>query len=147
MTGAWIVLLDLSGSRSTTIHDLHLKHGHVVRIAPDQLSFSSTRALKDIYGANSKYTKAEIYESLGQKGIFTTRDRDEYRVAKKRVVPCFSQSSIAQMEDMVHSHVADLVKCFDKRLGISLDVLPWFRMFALSVVGKAFYQQPSKIYV
>ncbi|KIY01666.1 uncharacterized protein Z520_01803 [Fonsecaea multimorphosa CBS 102226] len=138
LSGAWIILLDLSGNRSTTIHDLHLRHGAVVRIAPNQLSFSSTRALKDIYGANSKYTKAEIYESLGQKGIFTTRDRDEYRVAKKRVVPSFSQASIAQMEDMIHRHVANLVKCFDKRVNISLDVLPWFRMFALSVVGEGF---------
>lgn len=78
-----------------------------------------------------------MYESLGQKGIFTIRDRDEYRVAKKRVVPSFSQASIAQMEAMVHSHVTALVKCVDKRLNVPLDVLPWFRMFALSVVGKA----------
>lgn len=51
------------------------------------------------------------------------------------------------MENMVHNHVANLVKCFDKRLDISLDVLPWFRMFALSVVGEAFHQQSLKIYI
>lgn len=130
----------MSGHRSTTLHDLHLKHGHVVRIAPNQLSFASPQALKDIYGASAKNTKAPIYDALGFKGVFTTRDRDEYRLMKKRVVPSFSPAAVAELESTVHRQVANLVKCFDKRVDAPLDVLPWFRMLALGVVGKDYRQ-------
>jgi hypothetical protein len=108
----------------------------VVRVAPDQLCFASPEALKDIYGANSKFTKAPIYDSLGFKGVFTTRNKDEYRVMKKRVIPSFNPASLSELEPVVHRQVANLIKCFDKRVDTPLDVLPWFRMLALGVVGK-----------
>ncbi len=141
-TGAWIVLIDLSGNRTATIHKLHQQHGRVVRVAPDQLCFTSPEALKDIYGANSKLGKAPIYETLGFKSTFTTIDRHEYRVMKKRILPSFSPAFVASLEPIVHRQVANLIKCLDKRVGTPLDVLPWFRMLALSVVGKSSFIVP-----
>jgi hypothetical protein len=92
--------------------------------------------MKDIYGATSKYEKAPIYDSLGFLSVFTTRNRDEYRVMKKRIVSSFSQASVDGMEQSVHRQIANLIGCFDKRLDVPLDVLPWFRMLALGVVGE-----------
>ncbi|KAJ9606301.1 hypothetical protein H2200_009262 [Cladophialophora chaetospira] len=138
LTGLWITLIEFSGNRSTTVHELHKKYGPVVRLAPNQLSFATTQALKDIYGANSNYTKAPIYETLGFKSTFTTRDRDEYRGMKKRIIPSFSPASIREMEPLVHRQLANLIKCFDKRVDAPLDILPWFRMLALGVVGEGF---------
>ncbi|KAH8891580.1 cytochrome P450 [Thozetella sp. PMI_491] len=135
-TGAWVLFLDLSGKRSTTIHELHKKYGHVVRVGPKQLCFASPRALKDIYGANSKYPKAPIYEALGFKSVFTTRNRDDYRVMKKRILPSFSPAAVAEIEPFVHRQVENLIKCLDKRVDEPLDILPWFRMLALGVVGE-----------
>ena len=118
------------------IHELHKKYGRVVRVAPNQLCFASPEALKEIYGANSKYSKAPIYDTLGFKSTFTTRDREEYRTMKKRIVSSFSPAAIAEIEPSVHRQVANLIKCLDKRVDEPLDILPWFRMVALSVVGK-----------
>jgi cytochrome P450 len=128
--------LDLSGKRSTTIHDLHKKYGPIVRVAPNQLCFASPKALKEIYGANSQFSKAPIYEALGFKSLFTTRNRDDYRVMKKRVVPNFTAAAVAELEPCVHRQVKNLVQALDKRLDSPLDILPWFRMLALGVVGK-----------
>jgi cytochrome P450 len=136
LTGAWVVILDLSGKRGATIHKLHQKYGHAVRIAPNQVSFASPQAVKDIYGATSKFTKAPIYDSLGFKSVFTTRNKDEYRGMKKRILPSFSQAAVDEMEPSVHRQIANLIKCFDKRVETPLDVLPWFRMLALGVVGE-----------
>jgi benzoate 4-monooxygenase len=107
-----------------------------VRIAPDQVSFASPQALKEIYSANSKYAKAPIYDSLGFLSTFTTRNRDDYRGMKKRIVPSFSQTAVNEMEPLIHRQISNLIKCFDKRVDKPLDILPWFRMLALSVVGK-----------
>lgn len=76
-----------------------------------------------------------MYDSLGFKSTFTTRNRDEYRVMKKRIIPSFSPAAVAEMENTVHQQLEMLVKCFDKRLDETLDVLPWFRMLALGIVG------------
>ncbi|KAL6250772.1 hypothetical protein RBB50_003075 [Rhinocladiella similis] len=138
LTGLWEVMLNLSGHRTSYIHKLHERHGRVVRVAPNQLCFASPEALKDIYGANSRLTKAPIYETLGFRSTFTTIDRHDYRQMKKRILPSFSPAFVAGIESIVQRQVNNLVKCFDKRVDVSLDVFPWFRMFALSVVGEGF---------
>jgi hypothetical protein len=135
-TGLWIMILDLSGNRGITIHALHKKYGPVVRVSPTQLCFASPEAMKDIYSANSKFPKAPVYDSLGFQSTFTTRDQQTYRGMKKRIIPSFSPSATSALEPVLHRQIGNLVKCFDKRVDEPLDVLPWFRMLALSVVGK-----------
>ena len=138
LTGLWVVLLDLSGNRATCIHNLHQKHGRVVRVAPNQICFASPEALKDIYAANSRLAKAPIYQTLGFRSTFTTIDRNEYRHMKKRILPSFSPAFVADLEPIVQRQVSNLIKCYDTRVDQALDVLPWFRMFALAVVGEFF---------
>lgn len=49
--------------RRKYIHELHLKHGPVVRIAPNEVAFSSLSAVKEIYcSAGSGYDKTEFYD-------------------------------------------------------------------------------------
>ncbi|PKK43633.1 hypothetical protein CI102_14161 [Trichoderma harzianum] len=138
LTAAWMLYIDLSGQRSNTIHNLHKKYGPIVRVSPSEVCFASPAALMEIYGAHSKYPKAAVYDCLGFKSTFTTRNRDEYRVMKKRIIPSFSPAAVAEIEPTVHRQLALLIKCFDKRLNDPLDVLPWFRMLALGVVGQSF---------
>ncbi|KAK7214266.1 hypothetical protein V2G26_021444 [Clonostachys chloroleuca] len=136
--GAWMLYIDLSGQRSATVHRLHKIYGPAVHVGPSEVCFASPAALKDIYGANSKYPKAPVYDSLGFRSTFTTRNRDEYRGMKKRIVPSFSSTSISDIEPIVHRQLDLLVKSFDKRVGQPLNVLPWFRMLALGIVGEGF---------
>ncbi|VUC35651.1 unnamed protein product [Clonostachys rosea] len=137
-TGAWMLYIDLSGQRSATVHRLHKIYGPAVRVGPSEVCFASPAALKEIYGANSKYFKAPVYDSLGFRSTFTTRNRDEYREMKKRIVSSFSSTSISEIEPVVHRQLDLLVKGFDKRVDQPLNVLPWFRMLALGVVGEGF---------
>jgi hypothetical protein len=50
----WIVL-----RRRPEVHHikLHAKHGDIVRLGPNALSFSDPQALKTIYGLNKGFTK------------------------------------------------------------------------------------------
>lgn len=52
-------LYDLWSTRRMhdTCVDLHRKHGDVVRLGPNLLSFADPRAIKDIYGLNKGFTK------------------------------------------------------------------------------------------
>ncbi|KAF4991639.1 hypothetical protein FDECE_13987 [Fusarium decemcellulare] len=53
---------EFRANRTLYIHSLHLKHGPVVRIAPDEMSFTSYEAVKEIYGTlGSGYDKSSFY--------------------------------------------------------------------------------------
>ena len=42
---------------------MHLKYGPVVRIAPNEVAFASSAAVKEIYGSGgSGYDKTEFYD-------------------------------------------------------------------------------------
>lgn len=54
----WWRLVDVYGRRSEVTHrKLHKKHGEVIRLGPNTLSFSNPQALKTIYGLNKGFTK------------------------------------------------------------------------------------------
>lgn len=54
---------ELNANRTVYIHELHKKYGPVVRIAPNEVSFTSIDALKEIYGSGgSGYDKTEFYD-------------------------------------------------------------------------------------
>lgn len=54
---------ELSTNRSFYIHDLHLRYGPIVRIAPNEVSFTSWAAVKEIYcSGGSGFDKTEFYD-------------------------------------------------------------------------------------
>jgi len=54
----WWRYFDVRGRRAQWTHiDLHRKHGDIVRLGPNVLSFADPRAIKTIYGLNKGMTK------------------------------------------------------------------------------------------
>lgn len=52
------------------MHKLHKKYGPVVRIAPNEVSFASLEAVKEIYASGgSGYDKTEFYDLFRQFGV------------------------------------------------------------------------------
>lgn len=76
----FLVYHEYRGSKRLWIHNLHLKYGESVRIAPNELSFASATAIKEIYTSAGGYAKTELY-SLFQHGphrnLFTALDKKE----------------------------------------------------------------------
>lgn len=54
----WWRFWDVLGQRPEVTHQkLHAKHGDVVRLGPNSLSFADPKALKTIYGLNKGFVK------------------------------------------------------------------------------------------
>jgi hypothetical protein len=69
--GPWYSLLtpavlrwsEFRANRTRYIHQLHQKYGPVVRIAPEEVSFTSAEAVKEIYcSGGSGYEKSDFYD-------------------------------------------------------------------------------------
>lgn len=54
---------EFRANRTLYIHSLHLKYGPKVRIAPNEMSFTSYEAVKEIYGSQgSGFDKSSFYD-------------------------------------------------------------------------------------
>ena len=71
ITSLPLIYQEFSSNRRLYIHSLHQKYGPVVRIGPNEVSFTSLDALKEIYtSGGSGYDKTELYTLFMQ---FDTR--------------------------------------------------------------------------
>jgi hypothetical protein len=62
----WWRLVDVWGRRPEVTHRaLHKKHGDVVRLGPNSLSFADPKALKTIYGLNKGFIKVRLVRIHG----------------------------------------------------------------------------------
>ena len=64
MTSWWIRWVDFGGHRATTIDALHRKYGKIVRVGPNELSFTGAEAMQKIYGAGSPFSKAPYFYDI-----------------------------------------------------------------------------------
>jgi hypothetical protein len=63
----YLVYKEFTGKRRVYIHELHKTFGPVVRIGPKEVSFTSPKALKEIYQlGGSGYDKTKFYELFMQ---------------------------------------------------------------------------------
>jgi hypothetical protein len=61
-TSLFLKWKEINAARTLYVHALHEKYGPVVRIAPDEVSFTSWTALKEIYcSGGSGYDKSDFY--------------------------------------------------------------------------------------
>lgn len=91
---------DWKGTRTRTIHQLHLKHGPVVRIGPNEISFNSLSALKTIYGAGSGFERTSFYRMFdvyGHQNLFTFGSSKVHGERKKLLNHAYSKSSILKV--------------------------------------------------
>lgn len=106
----------ISGNSVTWIHAAHAKHGSVVRLAPDRLSYTSAQAWKDIFGHRSGGHRANPKDSRYTAGRIDgcnslVSEHDDVRHGQTRRVfsHAFSDRALVQQEPLIQSYVAQLV--------------------------------------
>ncbi len=68
-TDLWLMRQEFTSSRRLYIHQLHKEYGSVVRLGPNEVSFTSLEASKEIYASGgSGYDKTEFYTLFMQFG-------------------------------------------------------------------------------
>lgn len=60
LSKAWSRYGNLRGRKSHRIHEAHLTHGPIVRVAPNELSFADPAAVRDIY-TNDAFVKETTF--------------------------------------------------------------------------------------
>ncbi|KAI0333961.1 cytochrome P450 [Cubamyces sp. BRFM 1775] len=141
-----LIYYEFSGQRRLWIHNLHLRYGPIVRIAPDEVSFTSCEAKKEIYSSGgSGYDKTSYYslfEHFDTPNIFSTLERGRHAAVKKRFVERYNKTHVMRPEVslVVQEHVEAFIGICAGEIGKSIDIYLLLHCFAIdSVTGHMFY--------
>ncbi|KAL7786706.1 cytochrome P450 [Trichoderma ceciliae] len=96
---------EIKALRTAYIHQLHQQYGPVVRIAPNEVSFTSWEALKEIYcSGGSGYDKTEFYNLFkiyGRRTMFTTLNKADHAKRKRILADRYANSNIMKSASVV----------------------------------------------
>ncbi|GLB22659.1 hypothetical protein AtubIFM61612_003235 [Aspergillus tubingensis] len=130
---------EFSASRRVFIHQLHKQYGTIVRIAPNEVSFASLDAIREIYASGgSGYDKTELYDLFRQFGIktmFSTLDKQTHSERKRQLADRYAMSNILREHHV--SAIRDSAKAFASKCAAvakSVDVYVYLHCYALDCV-------------
>lgn len=126
---------------------LHRKYGPVVRIAPNEVSFSSPKAAKEVLSAGKGFHKTDFY------GVFPppenpdifTETREHVHAQKKRVAAHpYSLAAMQQLNPFIEGTIRQLVSKLDGYADGSTkicDLGNWLHYFAFDVLGEVAFSR------
>ncbi|ODA81557.1 hypothetical protein RJ55_00057 [Drechmeria coniospora] len=89
---------ELNAQRTSYVHQLHKKHGPVVRLAPNEVSFTSWPALKEIYcSGGSGYDKSAFYDLFqvyGRRTMFTRLNKTDHARRRRILADRYTNTNV-----------------------------------------------------
>lgn len=129
------------------VHAMHEKYGSVVRVAPDELSFVDSDALRDIYGnrPGGELPKAiRLFRGTNKfpVSLLVTQDVQAHRELRRRLAPSFSDQAMRLQEPTMLRYVDLLLLRLKESRGIGnleVDLRMWFSKLRLPVQDRGRY--------
>ncbi|ROT36496.1 cytochrome P450 [Sodiomyces alkalinus F11] len=148
----WWRFFDVWNRRPEITHrSLHEKHGDVVRLGPNTLSFADPAALKTIYGLNKGFIKSDFYivQQAVVKGnrlpsLFSTTDNTFHSQFRRCVNSAFSMSALVQYEPFVDNTTKLFLSQTRKLFAAKpegCDLTRWLQFYAFDVIGEITYSK------
>lgn len=115
------------------VHDMHLKYGPIVRIAPNELAFTDVRAWKDIYGhrvgtpENIKDPSQPIENDEAHPSIVFA-GREQHTKLRRLLSNAFSDKAMREQEPLLQSYVRLLLDQLRKRADQPVDLVKWYNV-------------------
>lgn len=149
-TNLWHMWEQYHHRRWISIHQAHEKLGPIVRLGPNELSFTDPRAIKDIYGHSSRALKDGFYDALSSthKHVLDVIDRTEHARKRKLVANAMSMKMIEEFEHRVNADIRVLIEQWDKKctsppssgvtshpLSETIDARRWLNLITLDMIA------------
>ncbi|KAI0506888.1 cytochrome P450 [Xylaria bambusicola] len=132
----------LGGRQPFKIHDLHLKYGPVVRVAPNEVSFNTAGSWKDIYasrGTQKTFIKSEFYDGgsfagRGVHSIVSERQPQVHAEMRHYLSSAFSDRALNEQEDLISQSVDKFVELLPKQSD-DWDLTKGYEMLTFDIIG------------
>lgn len=137
----------LRGTLPFDMLDLHNQYGDVVRIAPDELAYSSSAAWKEIMGHRTGE------EELGKSKIFyrpvdaspvniVNADREVHSVLRRQLAHGFSEKSMREQEPVIKGYIDLLIQRLHENCETAVDLAAWYNFTTFDIIGDLAFGEP-----
>ncbi|KAJ4398236.1 hypothetical protein N0V91_010350 [Didymella pomorum] len=119
------------------IAEEHMKHGEVVRIGVDELSFINPSAWKDIYGhGHAELRKYFPPNAVNPNQIIAASPSNHFRM-RRAMLPAFSEKALAQQERLVRVYIDLLMKRLSEcaHSGRPADMARWYNLTTFDLIA------------
>ena len=125
------------------MEELHKKYGPVVRIAPNEVAFSSPQAWRDIYGhkkaGENEFPKHDLFYRVfsWQPTSLLSSNRQEHGVLRREMSHGFSDRSIKEQEPIIGSYVNLLIKRLNENIqtNSTQNLREWYNYTTFDIIG------------
>ena len=136
-----IAMVSWDGGLSNWLKELHdYYRSDVVRISPDELSFISPSAWKDLYGnrPGHEHFQKDLLLFAGVNNIVTASDADHSRI-RRLLSHAFSDKALREQEPLIQSYVDNLINGLKKQIDGPakgrVNLADWFNWTTFDVIG------------
>lgn len=143
-TRLWWAKQQLGGRLPFTIHELHLKYGEIVRIAPTELSFSGAGAWKEVYGfrngmPENRKDPGENTDADHSHPTIINANRQTHGELRKLLSNAFSDKSLKGQEHVLLHYIDLLVDRLKQASAENpvMDIVRWYNVSAPRCISKA----------
>lgn len=133
----------MGGRSHWAIQRCHQRYGDVFRVGPNELSFASVQAYKDIYTPKHvKIQKSEFYDMLGSgfSEACLVTERDPKKALQKRALfmSALSNKSLMKQEVVIQICINEFLEKIRKNGGGpgGLDMTKWYMMLSFDIAGE-----------
>ncbi|ETN45556.1 uncharacterized protein HMPREF1541_09388 [Cyphellophora europaea CBS 101466] len=129
---------NLYGQKSERVHAAHLKYGPVVRVGPNELSFASPAAVREIY-TSDVFVKEEVFyrakRIFHENHMMSFRDPEAHRQRRKLLSRGFSQAAMLDFEANISDKIETMLNQWAARcVDGSIDIYPWSHWLGFDIV-------------
>lgn len=127
-----------------SIHELHVRHGQVVRVGPNQISFNSLSALRTIYGAGSPFERTKFYRMFdvyGTPNLFTFATGKDHRERKKLLSHIYANQTILGVEhtNLVQDKVLRYLQMLEREATAASEIFSSLHYFSFDTISEFVY--------
>ncbi|KAI9737244.1 MAG: hypothetical protein M1818_005776 [Claussenomyces sp. TS43310] len=147
-TRLWYAYHMMLGTLPREIRRLHNKHGFVVRVAPDELSYCSSNSWNDIYGfRNGKEEMSKdtpFYTNDTQPPGILSAKRDKHALFRRLMSRGFSEAALREQEPLIQGYLEMLMQALRAEAvqGNAVEIVSWFNFFTFDVIGDLAFGEP-----
>ncbi|KAK1985953.1 cytochrome P450 [Colletotrichum cereale] len=121
---------------------LHDKYGPVVRVGPNELSFTSPEALDEIYGVKTRgkpeFPKdSDFYDVRGTplNDSMISADKPTHRALRHQVAPAFSEKALKSQEAIIQRYADMFISELLSRQHEDVDMVDWVTFATADVMA------------
>lgn len=146
----WIALpflkniASVRGLADVKLREFHLAFGEVVRFTPNELSFITADAWKDIYGHGGQQKPKYNFRHASVSANIINSSNEEHTRYRKALAHAFSEKALRDQEPYIGVYVDQLISQL-KGFAVSqekVDMVKWYNLTTFDLIGDLAFGEP-----